>query len=161
MKLLTKKITIAVVDDDDDDQLLIKRAFEHSGLKNPILSFADGIEFIEYAEGILNQEFSDALEARQLPGLILLDLNMPRMDGREALRRIRGNPALRHIPTIVLTTSQAQEDIDATYHAGVNSFITKPVTVNGINAVIQRLRDFWFEVVTLPDTEIKTKPESP
>ena len=84
------------------------------------------------------------------PGLILLDLNMPRKDGREALRDMKSDPALRSIPVVVLTTSKAEEDIYKTYDLGVNSFITKPVTFDGLVAVMQGLRRYWFEIVELP-----------
>src|SRR5687768_14268844 len=84
------------------------------------------------------------------PGLILLDLNMPRKDGREALREIKSDPNLRHIPIVVLTTSKAEEDIYRTYDLGVNSFITKPVTFDGLVNVMRGLGRYWFEIVELP-----------
>ena len=88
------------------------------------------------------------------PGLIILDLNMPKMDGREALRAIKADPSLRRIPIVVMTTSKAEEDIYRTYELGVSSFITKPVTFDGLVAVMRDLGRYWFEIVELPDTEL-------
>jgi CheY-like chemotaxis protein len=91
-----------------------------------------------------------ARSAAQEPGLILLDLNMPKKDGREALKEIKADPALRHLPIVVLTTSKAEEDILRTYDLGVSSFITKPVTFAGLVELVQTLTRYWFEIVTLP-----------
>ena len=97
-------------------------------------------------------KFSGAA-SRPHPGLILLDLNMPRKDGREALKEIKANPELRSIPVVVMTTSKAEEDILVTYELGVNSFITKPVTFEGLVDVLKIIGRYWFEVVELPNNE--------
>ena len=96
-------------------------------------------------------KYSDPRDAPR-PGLILLDLNMPRKDGREALQEIKSNDLLRRIPVVILTTSKAEEDILKTYDLGVNSFITKPVTFDGLVELMQLLGRYWFEIVELPDT---------
>ena len=93
--------------------------------------------------------------ARPRPGLILLDLNMPRKEGREALKEIKSHPDLRSIPVVVMTTSKAEEDIIATYDLGVNSFITKPVTFEGLVDVLGVIGRYWFEVVELPKSETR------
>lgn len=144
-----KPITILVADDDPDDRVLVKDALEESRLANALYFVKDGEELMEYLHR--RGAYQDAgLSPR--PGLILLDLNMPRKDGREALREIKSDPALRSIPIIVLTTSKAEEDICRTYDLGVNSFITKPVTFDSFVEVIQVLGRYWFEVVELPVT---------
>ena len=85
-----------------------------------------------------------------MPGLILLDLNMPRKDGREALKEMKADPILRRIPIVVLTTSKAEEDILRSYDLGVNSYVTKPVTFKSLVELIKVLGQYWFEVVELP-----------
>lgn len=144
----TTPISILVADDDADDRLMIGEAFEEAMLKNPVAYVQDGIELLEYLrhEG----EYTDAA-AHPTPGIILLDLNMPRMDGRTALEEIRKDPILKRIPVVVLTTSQAEEDILRTYDLGVNSFITKPVTFDGLVQVVQVLNRYWIEIVALPE----------
>ena len=140
-------ITILIADDDDDDRMLARDALSESRLANDLRFVEDGEELLAYLrrEG----KFSDPASSPR-PGLILLDLNMPRKDGREALREMKGDPTLRSIPVVVLTTSKAEEDIYKTYDLGVNSFITKPVTFDGLVAVMQGLRRYWFEIVELP-----------
>ncbi|MEN0039713.1 MAG: response regulator [Pseudomonadota bacterium] len=141
-------ISILVADDDADDRLMIAEAFEEAMLKNPVNFVKDGIELLEYLrhEGA----YGDA-DKYPMPGIILLDLNMPRMDGRTALEEIRKDPVLKRIPIVVLTTSQAEEDILRTYDLGVNSFITKPVTFDGLVQVVQVLNRYWIEIVALPE----------
>lgn len=143
----SKAIRILVADDDADDRMLIGDAFEEAHLSNPVDFVEDGIELLEYLKR--EGKFSD-LSEQHLPGIILLDLNMPRMDGRTALAEIRKDPVLRKIPVVVLTTSQSEEDILRTYDLGVNSFITKPVTFDGLVNVVQVLNKYWIEIVALP-----------
>ena len=140
-------LEIVIADDDADDRMLIEDAFVESRLRNPITFVEDGAELMDR----LNCEgkFSDRSEHEQ-PGLILLDLNMPKMDGREALERIKANPRLRRIPIVVLTTSKAEEDIIKTYDLGVSSFISKPVTFDGLVDVVKTLNHYWIEIVQLP-----------
>jgi CheY-like chemotaxis protein len=142
-----KPITILLADDDADDRLLTRDALAESRLANELRFVEDGEELMRYLrrEGrYSNPDLSPC------PGLILLDLNMPRKDGREALREIKSDPSLRHIPIVVLTTSKAEEDIYRTYDLGVNSFITKPVTFDGLVNVMRGLGRYWFEIVELP-----------
>lgn len=141
-------LCILLADDDPDDRMLTQRALKKSRLVNELHMVEDGEELMRYLrrEG----EYADP-DTAPWPGLILLDLNMPRKDGREALREIKSDPKLRRIPVIVLTTSEAELDILRSYDLGVNAFVTKPVTFDGLATAIQRLGQFWFEIVKLPD----------
>lgn len=140
-------ITILMADDDVDDQLLAKQALAENRVRNRLLFVNDGEELLDY----LNRrgDFTNAADA-PMPDLILLDLNMPRMDGREALGVIKSDENLRRIPVIILTTSDAEEDILRTYNLGANSFITKPVTFQGLVEVMKELSTYWCEFVKLP-----------
>lgn len=142
-------LRIVVADDDEDDRMLIEEALEESRLKNPVDFCVDGIDLLEY----LGREGRWSDLDSGLPGLILLDLNMPRMDGRTALKRIKADERLRRIPVVILTTSKSEEDIIRTYGLGVNSFITKPVTFDGLLEIVQALTHYWFEIVALPPEE--------
>lgn len=141
-----KPIVILMAEDDPDDRLLAKEALEESQLVNQIYFVADGIELLDYLKK--RGEYADKPAPR--PGVILLDLNMPRVDGREALERIKTDPDLRSIPVIVLTTSKAEEDILRSYQLGVNGFITKPVSFEGLVSVMGGLGKYWFQIVELP-----------
>lgn len=142
-----KPIRILVADDDEDDRLLIADAIEESRLTNPVDFVEDGVDLMEY----LKREGKHADKADlPLPGIILLDLNMPRKDGRTALGEIRQDPQLKKIPIVVLTTSKSEEDVLKTYNLGVNSFITKPVTFERLVEVTQTLNKYWFEIVVMP-----------
>ena len=140
-------ISILMADDDEDDCLMTKEALEEAKVENKIYFVKDGEELIDYLyhRGIYSDE-----EKFPRPGLILLDLNMPRKDGREALMEIKADPHLRQIPIVVLTTSKAEEDICRTYDMGVNSFITKPVLFEGLVEVMKTLSHYWFSIVKLP-----------
>ena len=140
-------LTILVADDDSDDRLLIKEAFEEAPLVNPVVFVKDGVELLDYLH---RRNGFSSLSGTDLPGMILLDLNMPRMDGREALEIIKDDSDLRRIPIIVLTTSKAEADILHTYDLGTNSFIAKPVTFEGMVAVMKSLKDYWLQIVELP-----------
>jgi two-component system, response regulator len=142
-----KAIVILMADDDEDDRLLAKEAFDEVKLINDFRVVKDGEELLEYLrhEG----QYSDP-ETSPRPGLVLLDLNMPRKDGREVLRDIKRDPTLRNIPVVVLTTSKAEEDIFRTYDLGVNSFITKPVTFAQLVEIMRMLSEYWLHVVELP-----------
>lgn len=147
MKPNGKPITILMADDDSDDRMLVKEAFEESRLNNEIHFAEDGEQLIDYL--FRRGDFAH-LKGEPLPGLILLDLNMPKKDGREALAEIKANPDLRRIPIVILTTSRAEEDILRTYDLGANSFITKPVTFESLVHVVQVLGNYWVEIVELP-----------
>lgn len=140
-------IIILMADDDDDDYLLTQKALKQSKLLNTLKRVRDGEELMDYLHKC--RDFTDQVECPR-PGVILLDLNMPKKDGREALREIKSDPQLRDIPVVVFTTSKAEEDIYKSYQLGVNSFITKPVTFEGLIKVVQTLGRYWFEIVELP-----------
>ena len=145
-KLPTKPITILIADDDADDRLMAKDALMQTF--NP-----SNIVFVEDGEALMNylyqrNQFSNGAAPR--PDLILLDLNMPRKNGAEALREIRQDPDLKYIPVVVLTTSKEDEDIYKSYDMGVNSFITKPVTYESLLSTMRILGKYWFEIVELP-----------
>ena len=140
-------LTILMADDDPDDRLMAQEAFEEARLVNELHFVNDGEELLDY---LYRRGQYAARSPAQEPGLILLDLNMPKKDGRQALKDIKEDPALRHIPIVVLTTSRAEEDILRTYDLGVSSFITKPVTFAGLVELVQSLTRYWFEIVTLP-----------
>jgi CheY-like chemotaxis protein len=142
-----KSITILMADDDPDDRLLVKNAFKESRLANSMRFVEDGEELMDYLHS--RGQYTDRLTSPR-PGLILLDLNMPRKDGREALKEIKDDPGLREIPVVVLTTSQDEEDILRSYNLGANSYITKPVTFEGLVEVMKVLGRYWFEIVELP-----------
>lgn len=144
----TRSITILMADDDEDDRLMTKEAFEEAKLVNELRFVEDGEELLDYLYH--RGKYTDP-ESFPRPGLILLDLNMPRKDGREALKDIKSDPDLRQIPIVVLTTSKAEEDIYRSYDLGVNSFITKPVSFEGMVFVITTLAQYWFQIVKLPD----------
>jgi CheY-like chemotaxis protein len=150
MKTEGKMITILLADDDPDDRQLTRDAFAENRLVNMLHTVEDGEELMEYLRR--QGRYADQKNT-PLPGLILLDLNMPRKDGREALKEIKADPELRRIPIVVLTTSKAEEDILRTYDLGVNSYVTKPVTFKSLVELIKVLGRYWFEVVELPPEE--------
>jgi len=140
-------ITILLAEDDPDDRMLTRDALAESRLANALYTVENGEELLAF----LRHEgpYADAAKYPR-PGLILLDLNMPKMDGREALREIKADIDLRQIPIVVLTTSKAEEDIYRSYDLGVNSFITKPVTFESLVEIMKVLKRYWFEIVELP-----------
>lgn len=149
----SQSITILIADDDSDDRSMMKEALEENRLANDLHFVEDGEELMEYL--LHKGQYVDP-ERSPRPGLILLDLNMPRKDGREALREIKSHPELRSIPVIVLTTSKAEEDVYRTYNLGVNSFISKPVTFGALVTIVRELGSYWFELVKLPRGSAKT-----
>ncbi len=144
---MLKHVEILLADDDAEDRMLIIDALKESRLKNNIQCVENGEELLDFLNN--RNKYSDKSKF-PLPGIILLDLNMPRKDGREALREIKADNRLRHIPIIILTTSKAEEDILKTYNIGVNSFITKPVSFNSMVETMKTLNKYWFEIVELP-----------
>ena len=141
-------ITILIADDDADDRLMAQEALAECRLANHLEFVEDGVELLNY---LRCKGRWAANGPAQRPGLIILDLNMPKMDGREALREIKADPSLRRIPVVVMTTSKAEEDIYRTNDLGVNSFITKPVTFEGLVSVMRAMGRYWIEIVELPD----------
>lgn len=150
MSSTRKTITILMADDDEDDRMFAQDALVEARLANHIDFVEDGEELMDY---LRHRGKYDNGNGPRRPGLILLDLNMPRKDGREALKEIKADPKLRQIPVVVLTTSKAQEDIFRTYDLGVSSFITKPVSFEGLVDIMKTLSKYWFEIVTLPTEE--------
>lgn len=145
--MMPKPITLLVADDDAEDRMMLTEAFAENRLANHLKFVEDGEQLMEY---LTNQgNFAD-IENNPRPGLILLDLNMPKKDGREALREIKSHPDLKEIPVVVLTTSKAEEDILRSYNLGVNSFISKPVTFEALVTITREIGRYWFEIVELP-----------
>ena len=140
-------VTILLADDDEEDRAMTISALRERRVANEIRCVGDGAELADY---LFHRGRYANPEDAPTPGLILLDLNMPKKDGREALREIKADPDLRRIPIIVLTTSKAEEDIYRTYDLGANSFITKPVTFDGLVAAMEAFSRYWLEIVELP-----------
>ena len=147
-------VTILMADDDPDDRQMTQDALAEARLTNELRFVVDGEDLMDYLRR--TGAYADGGIDAPKPGIVLLDLNMPKKDGREALAEIKSDPNLRHIPVVALTTSRAEEDVFRTYDLGVNSFITKPVTFAGLVEVVQGLSRYWFEIVELP-----TKPHGP
>jgi len=145
MKKISHKQTILIVEDSNEDFEATKRAFEKSNLKNPIHRCTEGEEALDY---LYQRGKYDDLQHH--PGMILLDLNIPGTDGREVLEIVKSDPQLKKIPIAVFTTSNDETDIEFCYQSGANSYIQKPVSIDGLFQSIARLKDYWFEVVILP-----------
>jgi CheY-like chemotaxis protein len=141
-----KPVAILMADDDADDRLLAKDALAECKLNNELHFVENGEELLDF----LNRRGKYAGSTLPRPGLILLDLNMPRKDGREALREIKQDPELRKIPVVVLTTSKADTDISKIYDLGANSFISKPVTFDSLVNVMKIISNYWLGIVELP-----------
>ena len=141
-----QSITILMADDDADDRMLAEDAMKESRLGNTFRCVEDGQELMDY----LTRRGRYAHEDAPRPGLILLDLNMPRKDGRQALQEIKSDPALRQIPVVILTTSKTEEDVLRSYDLGANSFISKPVTFDRLVDIVRTLGNYWFRIVELP-----------
>ena len=140
-------IVILLAEDDPDDRMLTIRALQHNRLANDVKWVEDGEELMDY---LYHRGPYESPASAPQPGLILLDLNMPRMDGREALQAIKADPELRRIPVVVLTTSHAERDVVQSYDLGVNAFVTKPVTFVELADALKVLGNFWFQIVKLP-----------
>ena len=141
-----KSITILMADDDAEDRMLAKNALQKSRLVNDLEFVPDGKELMDY---LYRRGKYEELAGSPLPGLILLDLNMPRKDGRTALMEIKADSNLKRIPIVVLTTSKAEEDIIRTYDLGISGFVVKPVTFDGLVNVMRCLVEYWFEIVEI------------
>ncbi|HEY2775947.1 MAG TPA: response regulator [Candidatus Binatia bacterium] len=139
-----KPYVVLMADDDEDDRLLARDAFDDCGVDVDLRFVEDGVELLDYLHA--HGPWTDSPR----PSLIILDLNMPRKDGREALAAIKENPSLRRIPVVVLTTSKAEEDVLRSYDLGVSSFISKPVSYASLLALVRTLSHYWFETVRLP-----------
>jgi CheY-like chemotaxis protein len=142
---MTKLINILLVDDNQDDVEFTMTAFKQTKLANHVTVVSDGFIAMQY---LRKQGHYASVEK---PTLVLLDLNMPRKDGREVLSEMKADPELRMIPVVILTTSQAEEDIVRSYDLHANCFVTKPVDLSQLVKVVQALDQFWFGVVQLPE----------
>jgi CheY-like chemotaxis protein len=145
-----KPFTIVMADDDADDCLLVREALRETGHGHDLRTVRDGEELLQYLRR--SGGYTAAREAPR-PDLILLDLKMPKKDGRETLRELKADPGLQSIPIVVLTTSVAKEDIGFCYQTGANSYVTKPVTFRGMVDLMNTLGKYWFELVELPRVE--------
>lgn len=146
----SRKAVILLADDDPADVMLTRRAFRTARLDNDLHVVSDGEELLEYLRS--TGRYAPPRD-QPFPDLLLLDLNMPRMDGREALAEIRRDPKLHALPAVVLTTSEQEADVLRTYDLGANSFITKPVSIEGLVAVVKALDNYWFQIVSLPPND--------
>lgn len=144
---MKKSVVILIAEDDPEDRMLTMDALEESKLVNKVNFVENGEELLDYLEN--KGKFQDQ-QLYPRPGLILLDLNMPKMDGREALKEIKSREEFRRIPIIILTTSKAQADVVRSYNLGVNSFIAKPVTFTALVEIMTTLGKYWLEIVELP-----------
>jgi len=142
-----RSIVILMAEDDPDDQKITKKAFERARVRNRLLFVNDGQELLDYLHR--EERYADKEEFPDVD-LVLLDLNMPRKDGRTALAEIRADAKLRHLPVVAMTTSRAEQDILRTYQLGVNSYITKPVTFEELVTAVRELSTYWVEIVRLP-----------
>ena len=140
-------VIILLAEDDQDDCYLISEALDESGVENRLLMVENGEELIDYLYH--RGKYTDQKEFPR-PELILLDLNMPLKDGREALEEIKNDLDLKRIPIVVLTTSQAEEDVLATYDLGITGFIAKPMTFTGLVDIMKSIGNYWFQSVILP-----------
>lgn len=147
MNIPKKTLVILMADDDADDRLLAQEAMHESRVLNELHFVEDGVQLLSYLRG--DGVFGDRT-LHPMPGLILLDLNMPKMDGREALAEIKADYRLRRIPIVILTTSKAEEDKVRGYDLGAASYITKPVTFDALVELMRTLGKYWVEFVELP-----------
>ncbi len=150
-----KLFTILMVDDDPDDRLLFKEACEEVRLRNPLQFLENGEQLVDYLKRRGNYA---SLEGEPYPGIILLDLNMPLKDGREALEEVKADPELRHIPVIVLTTSKSEDDILSSYGLGASSYIVKPISLDRLMRVVNSIGEYWVQIVEVPSDKEEPEP---
>ena len=143
-------VRMVIAEDDEDDRVLLQAALKESKFAHPVEFVENGEELLEY---LRQQGRYTHLEGKPHPGLVLLDLNMPRKDGRETLREIRNDERLKHIPIVVLTTSQEDNDIIHSYGLGANSYITKPTSLEALIDIVNTLDLYWFHIVQLPNSD--------
>ena len=141
-----QKFFILIAEDDADDRFLLQTAFEENGFTDPLEFVENGIELIEYLSGISQKKILDA----HYPGFILLDLNMPKKDGREVLKEIKQHPELKKIPVIIFTTTKNENEIRRCYELGANTYVVKPVSFDALVKVIQEIRSYWFNTASIP-----------
>lgn len=143
----TKIPVVLLVEDDSDDRLLAREAWEETGLEAELRFVENGAEMLDYLQ---HRGAYASAESAPRPSLVLLDLNLPRMDGREALREIRRDPALKRMPVVVFTTSRADTDIVTMYELGANSYIAKPTAFEALVRTMRQIGEYWFQMVVLP-----------
>ncbi|GMT41945.1 MAG: two-component system response regulator [bacterium] len=143
----TKPAVILLAEDNPADQEITRRALEDAKVKNDLHVVGDGVEAMEYLRR--QGKYSDSASSPR-PDLLLLDINMPKMDGKQVLEKIKGDEELRTIPVVMLTTSSHERDVIKSYHLGVNAYILKPVDIGQFVAVLKNLEEFWFMMVVLP-----------
>lgn len=141
---MNANLSILIADDDADDRFMLKEAFENIGITNQLVFAENGDELMKFLEPGNN--------LCKYPGLILLDLNMPKKDGRETLKEIKSNKKFKHIPTIIFTTSTSENDLVASYNSGANSYIVKPSSYDKLLQVVNSIHEFWFRTVKIPET---------
>lgn len=141
-----QKLFILIAEDDADDRFLLQTAFEENGFTDTLEFVENGIELIDYLSGIMNKKTLDI----QFPSFILLDLNMPKKDGREVLKEIKQHPELKKIPVIIFTTTKNEHEIKRCYELGANTYIVKPVSFDALVRVIQEIRSYWFNTASIP-----------
>lgn len=144
----TKAKSILMVEDDPDDIYLIGEAIDECQLDARVFIVQDGEELMDF---LYNRGKFLSKEKYPHPDLILLDLNMPRKDGREALKEIKQDPLLRGIPVVVLTTSKSEKDLETMYALGASGFVTKPVSFTGLRESIEKIGNYWLSAVSLPE----------
>lgn len=140
-------MVVVVAEDDEDDRLMTEEAFRENGMETKIMFVQDGVELLDYLHR--RGKYIDPASSPR-PALVLLDLNMPRMDGREALKQMKTDDHLRTIPVTIFTTSKAQEDVVRSYGLGVNCFVSKPVTFTGLVDAVRQISHFWFDLAEIP-----------
>jgi CheY-like chemotaxis protein len=145
------QLSILLAEDDLEDQMFVREALQESGCPHTLYCVKDGQELVEYLENQGQQEGGPSGQSRSLPDIILLDLNMPRKDGREVLRYLKQDPELKLIPVVVMTTSNSEQDILTSYAIGANTYMTKPVTYEGLVSALQAIAHYWFAIAKLPN----------
>ena len=148
MTCAPQQIPILLVDDNPEDYRTLKRCFTQLGLSNPLLYCSEGQEALDFLNASQNQENKAA--SRLKPGCILLDLNMPTMDGKDVLRSIKSTPQTKHIPVIMLSSSDRPEDVQDCYREGAKAYLKKPQNFEGLMEAIQSFRTFWLENIEQP-----------
>ena len=140
----TKKFYILIAEDDPDDRFLLKTAFEESGYPNVLKFVENGVELIQHLKDVTEQKPKD-----EVPGFILLDLNMPKKDGREVLKEIKENKLFKKIPVIVFTTTKNENEIAKCYELGANSYVVKPLVFEELVTIIKGLYSYWFNIASV------------
>jgi len=145
--IFMNKQPILIAEDDADDRYLLQTAFSEIGFPEKIDFVENGIEVLSYLENIYT---SSNMEEKALPGFILLDLNMPKKDGREVLKELKQHPVFKKIPIIVFTTTKNEIEIKRCYELGANSYVIKPISFDALLKVVENIRSYWFQTASIP-----------